>query len=319
MAFFKLGSLFLCLSLLLNLVAISSAGKSGGGAIAVYWGQNPDEGRLSKACRTGNYDYVNIAFLTAFGGGRSPVLDLSGHCNASHGGCAALSRDIRICQKLGVKVLLSLGGSGAASNSLDSTEDARQVAEYLYKSFLSGKAFSRPLGGAVLDGVDFSVAGRGATKKDRLHWEDLAEALANYSGEGRKVLLTAAAGCDFPDRTLKRAIAAGLFDVVWVRFYGGAACQYSPENLLPMKLSWERWNTKAKAAALFVGLPASEDAAVGGGYVPPENFTAQVLPFVSGYPKYGGVMLWDRYYDAANGYSDQVKCDIKDCEVNTDI
>ncbi|CAA6663485.1 unnamed protein product [Spirodela intermedia] len=318
MTFLKLGSLFLSLSLLLNLAATSSAGQSGGGAIAVYWGQNPGEGRLSKACRTGNYDFVNIAFLTAFGGGRSPVLDLSGHCNASRGGCAALSRDIRICQKLGVKVLLSLGGGDAASHSLDSAEDARQVAEYLYNNFLFGKAFSRPLGRAALDGVDFSVAG-GSTRKDRLHWEDLAGGLANYSREGRKVLLTAAADCDFPDRTLKRAIAAGVFDAVWVRFFGGATCQYSPENLLPMKLSWERWNAKAKAAALFVGLPAAEDAAAGGGYVPPENFTAQVLPFVSGYPKYGGVMLWDRYYDAANGYSAQVKCEVKDCEVNTDI
>ncbi|MQL93921.1 hypothetical protein Taro_026572 [Colocasia esculenta] len=112
------------------------------------------------------------------GGGQTPVLDLSGHCNATHGGCSGLGREIKACQKRGVKVLLSLGGE-TGQHSLNSTDDARWVAEYLYNNFLSGKSPSRPFGNVILDDVDFPVVGK--ARKDRMHWEDLARAIANYS------------------------------------------------------------------------------------------------------------------------------------------
>jgi chitinase len=33
------------------------------GSIAIYWGQNGNEGTLAETCSTGNYGFVNIAFL----------------------------------------------------------------------------------------------------------------------------------------------------------------------------------------------------------------------------------------------------------------
>ncbi|KAJ0968969.1 hypothetical protein J5N97_021846 [Dioscorea zingiberensis] len=44
----------------------------------MYWGQNFGEGSIRDEC--GKYNYINIAFLTIFGNGTTPALDLH-HCN----------------------------------------------------------------------------------------------------------------------------------------------------------------------------------------------------------------------------------------------
>lgn len=38
---------------------ILATGSDAGG-IAIYWGQNGNEGTLADACATGNYQYVNL-------------------------------------------------------------------------------------------------------------------------------------------------------------------------------------------------------------------------------------------------------------------
>ncbi|MQL73823.1 hypothetical protein Taro_006142 [Colocasia esculenta] len=290
-------------SLHLFLLLAGLLGRANGASIATYWGRHTKEGTLAKTCATGNYQFVNIAFLTTFGGGQTPLLDLSGHCDATRGGCAGLARDVRYCQSWGVKVLLSLGGDHGRQ-SLNSTEDARKVAEYLHNNFLGGKSSTpRPLGDAVLDGVDFAVVGK--TWKDRMHWDDLARALANYSTGKKKVYLAAAPQCAYPDRTLKRALATGLFDVVWIRFYNQASCQYSAEGPWRLLSSFVEWNAHLQVSGVFIGLPASGEE-TGNGYVPPANFTAEILPYISNFPRYWGVMLWDRYHDMKSKYSHQI-------------
>ncbi|KAJ6941741.1 hevamine-A-like [Populus alba x Populus x berolinensis] len=58
----------------------------------------------------------------------------------------------------GIKVMLSIGG-GAGSFYLTLKEDAKQAATYLWNNFLGGHSSSRPLGPAVLDGIDFDIEG----------------------------------------------------------------------------------------------------------------------------------------------------------------
>ncbi|KAG8384007.1 hypothetical protein BUALT_Bualt04G0073200 [Buddleja alternifolia] len=139
------------ISIFLILISHSDAGK-----ISIYWGQNEGEGSLAETCATGNYEFVNIAFLPTFGNGQTPMINLAGHCDPSINGCTHLSSDIKSCQAKGIKVILSIGG-GAGSYYLNSVDDARQVATYLWNNFLGGKSSSRPLGGAVLDGIDFDI------------------------------------------------------------------------------------------------------------------------------------------------------------------
>ncbi|CAK9175073.1 unnamed protein product [Ilex paraguariensis] len=275
-------------SFALSLFILSLFGSSNACGIATYWGQNGYEGTLASTCATGNYQFINIAFLTTFGSGQTPALNLAGHCYPPSGTCTTLSNDIRACQNQGIKVFLSLGG-GVSSTSLSSADDATQVANYLWNNFLGGQSSSRPLGDAILDGIDFDIeSGSG------LYWDDLARALSGFSSQ-RRVYLSAAPQCPFPDAHLHTPIQTGLFDYVWIQFYNNPQCEYnnnSPDNLLA---SWNQW-TSVPSNQIFLGLPASP-AAAGSGYIPPDVLISQVLPYIKTSSKYGGVMLWSRYYD----------------------
>nr|AFY08286.1 class III chitinase [Acacia koa] len=260
--------------------------------IAVYWGQNGGEGSLAATCNTGNYKFVNIAFLSTFGGGKTPQLNLAGHCNPAAGTCKGISADIKTCQSKGIKVLLSLGG-GTNGYSLNSAAEANQPATYLWNNFLGGRSNSRPLGNAVLDGIDFDIeAGPGQ------HWDELARALKRFN---QKLILSAAPQCPFPDSHLRSAINTGLFNYVWVQFYNNPSCQYTGGNINNLVNSYKQWTT-VKASQVFLGVPAST-AAAGSGFIPVNVMNSQVLPAIKGSTKYGGVMLYDRFNDLKNGYS----------------
>ncbi|KDP28548.1 hypothetical protein JCGZ_14319 [Jatropha curcas] len=283
-----------------TLVWLTLAVNSDAGGIAIYWGQNGNEGTLAETCATGNYKYVNLAFLSTFGGGRTPMINLAGHCDPYSNGCTKLSSDIKSCQARGINVMLSIGG-GVVSYSLSSSEDARQVATYLWKNFLGGKSSSRPLGPAVLDGIDFDIEGG-----SDLYWDDLARYLSAYSQKGKKVLLTAAPQCPYPDAWVGNALKTGLFDYVWVQFYNNPPCQYTSGNISNLDDAWKQWTTDIKATKIFLGLPASPQAA-GSGFIPVPDLTSDVLPSIKGSDKYGGVMLWSKYYDDQSGYSSSIK------------
>ncbi|XP_024975194.1 acidic endochitinase SE2-like [Cynara cardunculus var. scolymus] len=282
--------------LLLTLLAISFFKPSQSAGIATYWGQNSGEGSLTDTCATGNYQFVNVAFLTTFGDGQTPVLNLAGHCDPAST-CSSLSSEIKSCQDQGVKVFLSLGGQNGRY-ILSSPENAQEVSDYLWNNFLGGQSNSRPLGDAVLDGIDFDIeTGTGQ------FWDNLAKALAAHSSE-KKVYLSAAPQCPIPDANLDAAIKTGLFDYVWVQFYNNGQCEYGA-NADALLARWNEW-TQVNSPQIFLGVPAATEAA-GSGYIPPDVLTSQVLPKIKGSPKYGGVMLWNRFYDKQNGYSDAIK------------
>lgn len=295
-----------CKLLCLSLITAAHAATAASGAavdIAVYWGQNANEGSLAATCSTGRYTLVTMAFLSRFGNGQTPALNLAGHCDPSGGGCYRLRGDINSCQSNGVKVLLSIGGGAVGGYGLASASDARSVASYLWDAFLGGTAasVSRPFGDAVLDGIDLDVASNSS------HYDDLARSLASlYRGDkgGRRYLLTAAPQCPYPDASLGPALATGLFDHVWVQFFNNPGCQYQ-SDLENLRSAWDTWAQAFPSASLFLGLPASPDAA-SGGYIAPQVLLSQVLPAVNRSANYGGIMLWDRYYDANSGYSVQL-------------
>ncbi|GJT95343.1 acidic endochitinase-like protein [Tanacetum coccineum] len=251
--------------LLITVFSLLNPSKAAG--IATYWGQHTDEGTLADACATGNYQYINIAFLITFGNGQTPVLNLAGHCDPSST-CSSLTSDIQSCQSQGVKVLLSLGGA-VGSYSLSSPQNAQQVADYLWNTYLGGQSGTRPLGSAVLDGIDFDIE-QGTDQ----YWSDLANALKAY-GSQKKVYLSAAPQCPFSPNQLLTAINTGVFDYVWVQFYNNPQCDYGA-NADALLARWNEW-------------------------------TNQVLPSIKSSSKYGGVMLWDRFYDLQNGYSNAIK------------
>jgi len=278
---------FLCL------VLLALANGSYAGQIVIYWGQNGNEGTLSEACATGNYDYVIIAFLPTFGKGQTPMINLAGHCDPLKNECTGLSSDITFCQAKGIKVLLSLRGD-TGSYPIDASE----AATYLWNNFLGGESSSRPLGPAVLDGIDFDIEG-GSNQ----HWGDLARLLKGY---GKQVNITAAPQCPFPDAWIGNALTTGLFYYVWIQFYNNPPCQYTSGAISNLENAWKQWITGIPANKIFLGLPASSEAA-GSGFIPSADLISEVLPAIKGSSKYGGVMVWSRYYDVQSGYSSSIK------------
>ncbi|RLN23820.1 acidic endochitinase-like [Panicum miliaceum] len=288
--------LLVAASFLAAFAAVSSAGK-----VAVYWGQRAEEGSLADTCASGLYNFVSIAFVSAFGNGagQPPVLNLGNHCNPAAGTCAVFSSDIRSCQASDVKVLISLGGA-TPTYSLTSAEEARGLADYLWDNFLGGTSLSRPLGDAVLDGVDFDIEQGGGD-----HYDELARALSSRCNGA--CLLTAAPQCPYPDAHLGEAIKTGLFSHVWVQFYNNpmAKCQYAPGDASDLEDAWARWTGRRAAAGGRLPGPPGDGGR--GGYIDADTLKLQVLPVVRGAANYGGVMLWDRARDAASGYSSNLR------------
>ncbi|XP_054819758.1 acidic endochitinase-like [Prosopis cineraria] len=290
-----------CLLLFLPLLLCSSfIERSHAAGIATYWGQHGEEGHLVDACNTGKYQFINIAFLSTFGGGQTPKLNLGSHCDPDSNTCTVFSSEIKTCQANGIKVLLSLGGA-TGGYSLSSADDAGQVAQYLWDHFLKGSSDSRPLGDAVLDGIDFDIE-----TGDGQHWDELARALKNFD---QQLILSAAPQCPITPQIyyLDSAIKTGLFTYIWVQFYNNDQCHYNgnTNNLLT---AWNQW-TAVQADQVFLGVPASVDAA-GSGFIPTDVMIFQVLPAIKQSSKYGGVMIWDRSFDLKSGYSDAIKASI---------
>jgi len=140
-------------------------------------------------------------------------------------------------------VLLSIGG-GVGSYSLNLSYDTTQLANYLWNNFLGGTSSSRPLGDAVLDGIDFDIeAGDGE------YWDELAKALDGFSSQ-KKVSLSAAPQCPYHDAYLDSTINTGLFDYVWVQFYNNPQCQYSNGNTNNLVNAWNQ-RTSSQAKQVF--------------------------------------------------------------------
>ncbi|GLJ59054.1 hypothetical protein SUGI_1490340 [Cryptomeria japonica] len=244
-----------------------------------------------------------VALLWSRAYTRTPVLNLVGHCDPPSGGCKSLSTDIQSCQSRGVKVFLSLGGA-VRNYKITSTEDAENVSSYLWDNFLGGQSDSGPIGDAVLDGIDFDI------QKMTMHWDDLASAVFALSTPSKKIFLSVAPQCPYPDAHLIIALQIGRFDFIWIHFYNNPPCLYANGNTTDLVNSWTLWTTSVpttQTRSFYIGLPTAPDAVNNGGYVEPDVLISQVLPKIKSSSKYGGVMLWSKYWDEQTNYSSIIK------------
>ncbi|KAH1063457.1 hypothetical protein J1N35_028444 [Gossypium stocksii] len=111
--------------------------------------------------------------------------------------------------------------------------------------------------------------------------------LSWYSQHGKKIYLTVAPQCLFPDAWVRGGLKTGLFDYVWVQFYNNPQCQYTDGDITNLENAWKQWTTNVPATKIFLGLPASPEVA-GSGFIPKLNLISQVLPAIRGSTKYGG-------------------------------
>lgn len=291
------------------------------GKITVYWGQNAMEGSLRQACESNLYSTVIISFLTYSHSGRNYKLDLADH--PWH----PVGDDIKYCQYRGILVLLAITveEDTGGKYSVPSKDEAIELGKHVWDNYLGGQSPHRPFGDAVLDGIDFYDIKLGDMDKHidehkkhdddpekhdhSKHLDDLAMFLKEYSKGKKKVWITATPQClPFPDHpaVIGDALRSGIIDRVHVLFYNNPFCSYRYDNEAAFTHTWNQWASSLPKSSVYLGLPASPHAAWTG-YVDPETMVSKVLPIVQRSHNYGGVALWNRFWDVQTGYSMAVR------------
>ncbi|KAJ3302445.1 hypothetical protein HDU76_005521, partial [Blyttiomyces sp. JEL0837] len=144
-----------------------------------YWGQNvvshdtpsPSQSSLSSYCQTKEWDIIIISVLLHFGTGTNLqdfTLNLANFGTYYYPGSDKntvvtkafldVGKDIKLCQGMGIKILLSIGGS--TSDYKIPSGQGSAIATILNQAFLSGvgSKVPRPFGNdVILDGIDFDL------------------------------------------------------------------------------------------------------------------------------------------------------------------
>ncbi|GFF40539.1 endochitinase A1 [Aspergillus lentulus] len=309
--------------------------------LAIYYGQGPDQLRLSHFCKETSLDIINIGFINYFpdmSPGHWPGSNFGNQCDGSYyatddgvvtkllSGCHQIMEDIPICQAAGKKVLLSIGGAYPADQSILSEDTAVAFATFLWGAFgpvAEGWEGPRPFGNVVVDGFDFDIEHNGG-----FGYATMVNTFRQYFNQvpERKFYLSAAPQCIIPDAQLSDAILNAAFDFIWIQYYNTAAC--SAKSFIDTtlgKFNFDAWVTTLKASAsknakLYVGLPASETAANQGYYLTPDEVESLVSTYMDRYPDtFGGIMLWEATASENNKidgapYADHVKDILLDCD-----
>ncbi|EAW24262.1 class III chitinase ChiA1 [Aspergillus fischeri NRRL 181] len=309
--------------------------------LAIYWGQGPDQLRLSHFCKETSLDIINIGFINYFpdmSPGHWPGSNFGNQCDGSYyvtndgvvtkllSGCHQIMEDIPICQAAGKKVLLSIGGAYPPDQSILSEDSAVAFATFLWGAFgpvAEGWEGPRPFGNVVVDGFDFDIEHNGG-----FGYATMVNTFRQYFNQvpERKFYLSAAPQCIIPDAQLSDAILNAAFDFIWIQYYNTAAC--SAKSFIDTtlgKFNFDAWVTILKASAsknakLYVGLPASETAANQGYYLTPDEVESLVSTYMDRYPDtFGGIMLWEATASENNKidgapYADHMKDILLDCD-----
>ena len=274
--------------------------------VAVYYGQTRATARisLSEICKHGNVDIVILAFVTDFfGPGGFPTIDLKAACyghtpqmkSAGATGlltCPDMAYQIKQCQGLGKKVLLSLGGSKAKSefpNDLLASDFANQLWD-LFGAGTGVDAGLRPFGDVTVDGFDVDNE-----DNSKLGYSTFVSSLrqAMNTDSSKTYYISAAPSCIRPAASIPLD-AMQTLDFVFVQFYGSRACNVGGPGFMD---SFKAWSSDLSANGagpkLYIGAPGCEECAETG-YVDAATMASTIASAKdAGISNFGGIMLWD--------------------------
>ncbi|CEP12344.1 hypothetical protein [Parasitella parasitica] len=280
--------------------------------MVLYWGQGDfGEKRLSYYCDQEGVSIVVIGFVVDFIGGprKSPILNLSDNCNNVEN-CIEAARDIKYCQKKGIKVLMSVGGAAGPYHKQNWDPDL--FAWWMWNKFLGGtdKTVPRPFGDAILDGVDYDPESVDGLGYDR-HIDTLRQ-LYKTQYPPREYLITAAPQCPDLDYYPKNAVYNILHpapkydaypDMVFVQFYNNYCSASAHQTRGSTQFNFDVWDTWAQQRTkgrtkIYLGVLGKENH-MDTGYVSYEKLTV-ILDDIRRSRSFGGVMIWDAGYAYSN-------------------
>ena len=285
--------------------------------LVAYWGQNSggDQGPLRDYCASSTADVIVVSFLNSI----NPVdINLSNQCGATFADgtlhCSAVGEDITYCQEQGKKVLLSIGGHGAAGFSSDS--EATTFATNIWNKFAGGSSDERPFDAAVVDGFDLDLEAVGPT--GTVAFGNAIKALFSKDSS-KSYYLSASPQCPYPDATLSDYLTQVPIDYTFVQFYNNPSCQLDGD------FNFNTWSQYVNSSSpnsnnqIFVGLPGSSTS--GSGFVSASVVESQ-LEQIKCDPNLGGVSLWDASSSFSNGYASSIRSildsiDVDACQAST--
>ncbi|KAL8722222.1 MAG: hypothetical protein Q9225_001267 [Loekoesia sp. 1 TL-2023] len=281
--------------------------------VAVYYGQSgaTSQTTLAQMCQDEHVDIVILAFLTTFfGAGGYPTINLGAACGgpstkmqaAGASGlisCPTMENDIKTCQGLGKKVLLSLGGS-KATTAFSSDSQASDFATKLWNLFGGGKgetAEMRPFGSAVIDGFDVDNEDHSTA-----FYTTFVSALRSTmnTDSSKQYYISAAPQCPRPDASIPLSAMQSM-DFIFVQFYNNGDCNVGQPGFEASLKAWSQdLSANGKGPKLFIGAPGCSDCA-GSGYLDAGQMEGVLgSAKAAGIGNLGGVMLWDGPEGKAN-------------------
>ncbi|KAL8713313.1 MAG: hypothetical protein Q9220_002512 [cf. Caloplaca sp. 1 TL-2023] len=284
--------------------------------LAVYYGQSgaTSQTSLAQMCQDSNVDIVILAFLTTyFGPGGYPSLNFGAGCGGSSPAmqaagasgllsCPAMASDIKTCQGLGKKVLLSLGGA-LATTAFSGDSQASDFATKLWNLFGAGNgetAEMRPFGDAVLDGFDVDNEDHSTA----FYTTFVSSLRTTMNADTSKpYYISAAPQCPRPDASIPLT-AMQAMDFVFVQFYNNGNCNIGQPGFAASLKAWSQDLAAANGGKggprLYIGAPGCS-ACAGSGYLGGDAMKGVVESAKqAGLANLGGVMLWDGPEGKAN-------------------
>ncbi|KAL8683102.1 MAG: hypothetical protein Q9186_000916 [Xanthomendoza sp. 1 TL-2023] len=311
--------------------------------MAVYWGQGPNQPRLAHFCADSNIDIIPIAFLNIFPdqvGGGYPGTNFGNQCGPETfknkdgsdspllSNCPMIGPDIKTCQAMGKKILLSLGGAIPDNQSINDDASAVAFAKFLWNAFGPEDAKydgPRPFGDAVVDGFDFdiesAVSPNDAASQYRGYGTMIDALRVLFAANTKKeYYISGSPQCVIPDAHLAHPIETSWFDFLFIQFYNTPQCSarayfdasYGRKNDgdKPSSISFDTWvgfvRTTAmnKDVKLYIGLPAAPLTALAYDtkmYIAPDDVINLIDLFQCRYPKeFGGIMVFEATYSEQN-------------------
>lgn len=275
--------------------------------VAVYYGttEATQPGGLQALCESPNVDIVILSFLFSFFDANGyPSIDFGSSCSGQTDqqaslapglkDCTALAPEIAVCQSIGKKVLISLGGYIASTN-FASEDQANQLAGTLWNLFGAGTGDDpklRPFGpDTIVDGFDIDNESHNAD-----YYDTFTIALrAQFAQDSSKTYyLSAAPKCPVPDGSIPLSVLQAA-DFVWVQFYNNPSCNLDSDGFQASFAAWSELLSRGPRPGwpkLYVGAPSFEKG--GSGYVAGSALSYRFNLAVELYvDNMGGMMLWD--------------------------
>ena len=245
--------------------------------VAVYWGQTEGQS-LGDYCSSTDADIYIIAFLNQF-----PETELSLPSDYR----STVGNDITLCQSLGKKVLLSLGGE-VGTYGFTGTAQAEQYAQTLWDTFAEGTGpVDRPFGSAIVDGFDLDIENPNNTG-----YAYLVNGLRTLFDSGKKEYYISAAPQAPTNGYMSQANSDILhtknIDFVFVQFYNNP--DYTPGGSA-FTATLTNWTNLAEVNdfMLYLGLPGDTTSA-SSGYLNSTDL-GNVVKSMQSLDKFGGVSL----------------------------